>query len=123
MIKRLGPSLVGVCLAVMMVQAKPLEAAEARAPDRTCGVLPGDGYYNYVKVWGMSCPDARRISEKAGRKFCGPPYKHCNGQPGEFDTGRVRVGYYQCEMRVGVDFYRARCGSDGAGRFVHESAA
>ena len=111
--------------AVLVVAAIPPQSAEARAPDRVCGIEPGEGAFNYVEVWNVPCRNARKISRKAGRRFCGDHFQKCNADPGEFDSGRVKVRNWTCKMRVGYESYRARCfkGSDHDPRFVHRSGA
>jgi hypothetical protein len=111
-------------LALLAIAALP-HTAGARAPDRVCGIEPGEGAFNYYEVWGMSCARAEKVSDRAGRKFCGPRFGRCDAEPGEFDSGRVKVGRWKCKMRVGYESYRARCfqrrGEEP--RFVHRSGA
>lgn len=38
--------------------------------ERTCGILPGDGYYSYVKVKGIDCESAEAIALAAQETFC-----------------------------------------------------
>ncbi len=109
-----------VCLAVLAFAGPGAETASARPPDDVCGLQPGEGAYNYVKVWNTSCRRARRVSRKAGDKFCRD--QGCDAMPGEHDSGRVEVGQWHCRMRVGYEDYRARCHNSGK-RFVHKSGA
>jgi hypothetical protein len=55
--------------AVVLIGAVAPQSAGAHAPDRVCGIEPGQGSFNYVEVWGTSCKTARKISRKAARKF------------------------------------------------------
>jgi hypothetical protein len=119
--KRLIVSFAVAALAVALAQP---QAAAARAPDRVCGIEPGDGAFDYVQTWNMSCNRAFEISRTASRKFCGNEFQRCNADPGEFDKGRVRVSRWKCKMRVGYESYRARCfKGDHDPRFVHRSGA
>ena len=118
-----GTTISLIALAVLAVVAIAPQAAGARAPDRVCGIEPGDGAFNYYEVWNTSCRTARKVSRKAGRKFCGDTYQRCNADPGEFDSGRVEVGRWTCKMRVGYESYRARCHKGENKRFVHRSGA
>jgi hypothetical protein len=113
------------CLGVLAIAAIQPQAAGAREPDRTCGVEPGDGAFNYVEVWNVPCRTARKISRKADRKFCGDQGQRCDAPKGEFDSGRVGVRRWTCKMRVGYESYRARCfkGADHDPRFVHRAGA
>jgi hypothetical protein len=96
-------------------QIGPAESAERRGPEprrsgnrRKCGVLPGQGFYNYVKVRNVSCREAKRIGNKAGRKFC--RHHGCNAQPlDDPDKGHVRVQGWRCKVKVGYESYQARC--------------
>jgi hypothetical protein len=111
-------------IALVAAVAQP-STAGARAPDRVCGIEPGEGSFNYVQTWGMSCKRARQISRRAGRKFCGPQFERCSTAPdGEFEKGIVEVGRWTCKMRVGYEYYRARCFKRGTDRrFVHRSGS
>ena len=115
----------GVGIALLMLLVAQPQAAGAREPDRTCGIEPGKGSFNYVETWNMSCNRAFEISRHANRKFCGNEGQRCNAPDGEFDSGKVRLGPWRCKLRVGYESYRARCfkGSDHDPRFVHRSGS
>ena len=119
--KRLMVSLAAVAL--IGAVASP-QAAGARAPDRVCGIEPGQGSFNYVEVWGTSCKTARKISRKAARKFCGRQFRRCDAPKGSFDTGRFQVRQWTCKLRVGYESYRARCFKNNHDpRFVHRTGS
>jgi hypothetical protein len=120
-VKRLMTGVAAVALAVAIAQP---QAAGAREPDRVCGIEPGQGSFNYVQTWGVSCKRARQISRKAERKFCGREFQRCDAPKGSFDKGRVKVGRWKCKMRIGYEYYRARCyKGDHDPRFVHRAGA
>ena len=54
-------------------------SAAAPAPKRveTCGLLPGEGAYNYVKLWNVGCAKAKKLAKKAFHRFC-DPIEHCS---------------------------------------------
>jgi hypothetical protein len=96
-------------------------APSASADSRTCGILPGDGAFNYVKAHDVSCRKARQIGNKAGRRFCRAG--GCNALPNEKPSkGRVRVGAWTCKMKVGWEAYQARC-RNGDKSFLQRSGA
>jgi len=111
----LGALLIGSALTA------PSESTAA-GNKRVCGTKPGLGYYNYIKARNVSCKIARRVSRQAGRNFCGHHYSNCNADPGEYKKGRTKAKGWRCRMKVGYEFYRARCRRHDQG-FVHESAA
>ena len=114
----------GLAVAALIVAVAQPQAASARAPDRVCGIEPGQGSFNYVQVWGVSCQRARQVSRRASRKFCGRRFQRCDAPKGEFDRGRVAVGQWTCKMRVGYESYRARCFKPGHDpRFVHKAGS
>jgi hypothetical protein len=110
--------------AVVFIGAVAPQSAGAQAPDRVCGIEPGQGSFNYVEVWGTSCKTARKISRKAARKFCGPQFRKCDAPKGSFDKGRIEVRQWTCKMRVGFESYRARCFKNNHDpRFVHRTGS
>lgn len=115
-------ALVGAVVVVMSF-GQPTPASANHGPDRVCGVTPGTGYYNYIAVWDVKCQRARRVSRKAGKKFCGDRYQYCRGEPGDYFSGRVKLRRWTCKMRVGWEYYRARCNRGDDKRFLHKSAA
>jgi hypothetical protein len=113
------------CLALLALAIAQPQPAEARGPDKICGVVPGEGYFNYFKVWNVGCSKSDRVSRRAEVEFCGKRYQRCDVLPGEFKSGRVKVGGWRCKMRIGYESYRARCfrGKDHDPRFVHRAGA
>jgi hypothetical protein len=96
-------------------------APSASADSRTCGLLPGDGAYSYVKTHDISCRKARHVGNKAGRRFCRAD--GCDALPNEKpDEGTVRVGPWKCKMKVGWEAYQARC-RNGDKSFLQRSGA
>lgn len=96
--------------AIVVVSGWMASPAIGAADKRTCGTLPGDGAYSYVRTKNVSCKIAQKVSNKAGRKFCGKRFQDCDrSSGGGFDKGRVRAKGWRCEMKVGYEFYRAEC--------------
>ena len=97
--------------------------AAGAADKRTCGIEPGDGAFNFLQTRNVSCRIAQKVSNKAGRKFCGKQFQHCNRPPGGgFDTGDVKAKRWSCDMKVGWEFYRARCDRQRKS-FVHKAGS
>jgi hypothetical protein len=113
--------LVVVAAAMLLAAVAMPQSAGARAPDRVCGIEPGDGAFNYYAVWNTKCRTARKVSRRAGEKFC--EREDCDTAPGEFVSGRVDVRRWSCKMRLGYEYYRARCRKDSDSRFLHRAGA
>ncbi len=111
----------GFAVAALMVAVAQPQAAGAREPDQVCGIEPGQGLFNYVKVWDMSCRKARQISRKAERKFCSGS-DVCDVDRGDFILGEVRVRGWDVKLKLGYESYRARSEKNGK-RFIHKAAA
>lgn len=93
--------------------------ADGAAATRTCGTLPGDGFFNYIKVTGLSCADGRKVANHASRKFCG---RSCSVGVEEVKTGNVRVDGFACSVKRGYESSRQRC-RRGDVRLVQKSGA
>lgn len=111
---------------VLAASASAPAAAGESAPAATratCGTLPGEGAYSFIKTTRVSCKTARAVTTRAGEKFCSRPGK-CDVAPddGGVDRGTVRVKRWRCEMKVGYEFFQARC-RRGDQHFRAESAA
>ena len=65
----------------------------------------------------------REKGESRGRKeLLRAPYKNCSVDPGEFKKGHTKAKGWRCKMKIGYEFYRAKCKRRDQ-RFKHESAA
>ena len=99
--------------AVLLVVASPgtslAEPAHERA--QTCGLLPGDGAFNYVKVWNVGCAKANKVARKAFKRFCDPVEKCFGGNPNADPVkgacARPRLAL-QAEVRVGIQSHEVR---------------
>jgi hypothetical protein len=112
MLDRIAPRLVVVpCLIVIGLTL--LLAADASAgggPDkRKCGVLPGEGAYNYVKTRNVSCKQARKVGRRAGRKFCAHSDRCSGGPTAGIVKGHVKAKGWRCTVKMGWEFFQARC--------------
>lgn len=89
---------------------------------QVCGLLPGDGAYSFIKTRNVSCKVARKVTRKAGREFCSQG-SNCDAPPtGGIDKGKVKAKGWKCEMKVGYEFFRAKCHRQKM-KFKAESAA
>jgi hypothetical protein len=90
--------------------AKP----KARLVERTCGLLPGDGAYGYVKTRGVTCRTGWRVSRKARKKFCANR-NGCSFAPYTPDSiqrtyrGGVKRNGWRCSGVVKWEFSRFIC--------------
>ena len=89
---------------------------------QTCGILPGEGAYSYVKVWNVGCAKAEKVARKVSEQFCGPRFEKCDAEVGEFIRGHEDYRNWDCAVKNGWEFHRVRCEAPHK-RFVQESAA
>lgn len=90
--------------------------------ERTCGLLPGDGAFSYVRVTNMSCRQGIKVAHRARRKFC----QHHGGCPFASDTGTYRGAVsrngWKCKVTVGYEYERVKC-RKGPRRLIHRAGA
>lgn len=111
-----------VALLVLSAFASAASAGGDGSDKRKCGVLPGEGFYNYVKVRNVSCREARKVGNKAGRKFCAHSNR-CSTMPTDDPVkGHVNARGWHCKVKVGYESYQARC-RKGDMRFLQRSGA
>ncbi len=111
-----------VGLLVLAVVASAASAGGGGPDKRKCGVLPGEGFYNYVKVRNVSCREARKVGNKAGRKFCAHSNRCATMPTDDPVKGRVNARGWRCKVKVGYESYQARC-RKGDMRFLQRSGA
>lgn len=117
----LATFLVAASAAVLVALAITPAEGIAGGEKRICGVLPGEGAFGYVKAKNVSCRDARRVAFKAARKFCS--HGRCDGAPDAgVEKGTVRPNGWDCAVKVGYEYYKARCSKENA-KFLYESGA
>lgn len=101
-------------------------AAEAGAKPikRTCGLLPGEGAYNYIKTQGVECRAGGKIAFRARMKFCNR-HNDCLSQGATATTrvykGRVRYRGWSCRVKVGWEDLYTRCSKGN--RWIMKAAA
>lgn len=98
--------------------------AQAKGPNgkQVCGTLPGEGYYSYIKARNVSCKIAKKVTRRAADEFCANA-SNCDAPPtGPVDEGKVTAKGWKCEMKVGYEFFQAKC-ERGNQKFKAESAA
>lgn len=102
--------------AVLMVAALGLlvvpGAGAAPKYDRTCGLLPGDGAFAYVRAANTTCRRAKKVTNMSRKKFC----KHHNNCLIDWQSdiyqlyrGRVKRNGWRCKVTVGWEYYRVKC--------------
>jgi hypothetical protein len=98
-------------------------AAPAHPRAQTCGLLPGEGAYNYVRVWNVGCAKANKVAKKAFQRFCDPRSKCFKGDPiADPVRGHARVHAWRCNLKFAWEFSRIRCEAPHK-RFVQASGA
>jgi hypothetical protein len=119
---------VALCLcataAALLVGAPGTSLAEpAHQRAQTCGLLPGDGAYNYVKVWNVGCAKANKVARKAFKRFCDPVEECFSGDPNADPVkGHTRVHAWRCKLKFAWEFSRTRCEAPHK-RFVQAGGA
>jgi hypothetical protein len=102
-----------------------IPAAGAAPVFRTCGLLPGEGYYSYTKSSGITCRAANRIAYRVVRKFC-RHHSDCrygmHTSPLLVRRGRTSYRGWNCRVRQGYELSDVRC-RRGRQWFHYESAA
>ena len=90
--------------------------------DDSCGVAPGSGYVNYVRVANMSCRHGKKVALKSKKKFC----REHNGCPFKSDLdfykGTVHRNGWRCKVALGYEYLRAKC-RKGNQRLVYLTGA
>jgi hypothetical protein len=114
------------CAMLLIGSIAPFMPAAGAAPVfRTCGLLPGEGFYSYTKSSGITCRAADRIAYRVVRKFC-RHHSDCrygrNTSPLLVRRGRVGYRGWSCQVRQGYELSDVRC-RRGRQWFHHESAA
>lgn len=92
---------------------------------RTCGTLPGDGYYSYIQTWGIRCSPAYRIAFRARKRFCkrhdgcliNPPVPISHAY-----EGTIRYRGWSCRVKDGWELIRVHCRKRNM-RLIYRSAA
>lgn len=105
--------LAAIACALAIVGAGAGAGQAAAAPlHRTCGILPGEGFYSYTTTVGIRCKPAEKIAFRAVRKFCALHHDCRYGihtSPLLVRKGRVAVHGWRCHLRQGYEFSDVRC--------------
>lgn len=102
--------------------------ADAKPIARTCGILPGDGAYYFVKTRGVTCRDAKRIAYRASRRFCArrnscrQPQRPPIGVSKIF-RGKIRYRGWNCRVKNGWELSVVDCRRGAVQRIFQKSAA
>lgn len=115
-----------ICIGLAAVAAfGPSAVADAKPVSRSCGLLPGEGAYSYIKTRGVKCRTGKKIANRARRKFCAR-HNSCLLQGSVPTThiyrGRVRYRGWSCRLKVGWEFIHVKC-SKGRRWLLQESAS
>ena len=80
--------------------------------DRTCGLLPGDGGFGFVRAKNTTCQRAWKVTRKATQKFC----RQNNACFIDWETnieqvyrGTVKWNGWRCKVTYGWELIRAKC--------------
>jgi len=89
---------------------------------RTCGILPGDGAYSFVKTRGVSCRAGYGVANRARKRFCAPRSGCRLRRPGPVFKGKVRYAGWTCRVKQGWELNLVDCRKGGK-RIFRKSAA
>ena len=113
---------IAVALAIALGAVGTSGAAATPNYDRTCGIVPGSGYVNYVRVKNMTCHHGMKVAIRARKKFC----NQNNGCPmsveNDFYRGSVSRNGWKCKVTVAWEYEREKC-RKGRMRMVHIAGA
>jgi len=101
----------GVFLAAMVTLSALLAGSSQAAPhyDQTCGMLPGQGAFSFVRAKNTTCPRARRVTRKALKKFCRSHGRCLMDSANDFYRGKVRWNGWRCKVADGWEYIRVKC--------------
>lgn len=106
-----------------LINASASVAAPLVPRAQTCGLLPGEGAYSYVRVWNVGCAKANKVAKKALARFCDPLEKCFGGAPTASPVkGHAHVHAWRCKLKFAWEFSRIRCEAPHK-RFVQASGA
>jgi outer membrane murein-binding lipoprotein Lpp len=87
-----------------LIQASQAEppVSDSIAYEDTCGILPGDGYYSYVKVTGIDCEGAEAIAGGARDAYCSTQESKClsSDPEGPGFSGSVNYKGWICSINL-----------------------
>jgi len=115
---------IGVALAMIGAISAPAASAD-QGTRRTCGTLPGDGAYSYIKTVGIRCAPAKRIAFRARKRFCKSHNECMIVPPTPISTifkGRVRYHTWSCHVKDGWELLVVSCRKRDM-RFSYRTAA
>lgn len=100
------------CAAILVFLMALAPSASAKQVSRTCGLLPGDGAYSYIKTRGVKCRHAGKIAFRVQKRFCARRNR-CLLQGRVATThiyqGKVRYRGWSCRVKLGWEFLSVRC--------------
>lgn len=109
-------------LAVMFAFAIAPAADAAPRYDRVCGLMPGDGAFGYVKAANTSCRHARKVTNRARKKFCRLRNNCMMRSDRTRYRGKVKRNGWRCKVTIGWELSLVRC-HKGRMRVLSHSAA
>jgi hypothetical protein len=103
-----------MAVSLALIGSVMLAPGASAAPnyDRTCGVLPGDGYFDFVRAENATCKRAYKVTRKANRKFCRQNNDCMIDQSSDLTyryRGTVRWNGWRCKVMNGWEIYRVKC--------------
>jgi len=112
------------CLALLALLCLS-SAASAKPIVRTCGLMPGEGAYSYIKTRGVTCRTGGKVTFRARRRFC-VRHNDCMIQPplpiSTIFKGKVRYNGWRCQVRDGWESLSVSCWR-GKMRIVRKAGA
>jgi hypothetical protein len=105
---------VALLLGLALVGSALITPSAGAAPnyDRTCGLLPGDGAFGFVRAKDTTCRRAWKVTRKATRKFC----RQNNDCLIDWETnieqiyrGTLKWNGWRCKVTYGWELIRTKC--------------
>lgn len=104
--------LVAAVLAVVLGLVASPGASAAPNYDRTCGLLPGNGGFGYVRAANTTCRHVKKVTNKSRKKFC-KRHNDCfidwESNIYKLYKGKVRRNGWRCKVTVGWEYQRVKC--------------
>ena len=113
--------------ALMIAFSLTFAGGAAAAPnyDRTCGLLPGDGGFGYVRAANTTCRHAWKVTRKSRTKFCNWHHEcriNWMNNIEKLYKGKVKRNGWRCKVTVGWEYSRVKC-RKGSMRVISRAGA
>lgn len=110
--KRIAAAVTGVFVGSALLFSFGAGEAQAIQYDRSCGTLPGDGAFNYVRAKNTTCTRAWKTTRQSWKKFCSTRNRCFINPYGDITKvyrGSVRRNGWRCKVSDGWELIRVKC--------------